>query len=71
MFVVPAATPQPIIAKLARELSEVTASPDVRKRPTEMGVVMTPLAAKEFGDFIRADIAAWADFVAAAKIKVD
>jgi hypothetical protein len=36
-----------------------------------MGVVMTPLTAKAFGDFIRADLKGWADFAAQAKLKVN
>jgi hypothetical protein len=47
------------------------AGAEVRRRLTEMGAVVTPLAAKEFGAFIRADLKAWADFVAESKIKVE
>jgi hypothetical protein len=36
-----------------------------------MGAVVTPLGATAFGDFIRADLKAWADFVAESKIKVE
>jgi tripartite-type tricarboxylate transporter receptor subunit TctC len=67
----PGATPPAVVAKLERALKDATASPDIRKRLTEMGVVVTPMEAKEFGAYIRADLAAWAEFVAAAKIKVD
>ena len=67
----PAATPPAVVAKLEAALAEVVAEPDVQKRLTEMGVVMTPLGAKAFGDFIRADLQRWADFAAQAKLKVN
>jgi tripartite-type tricarboxylate transporter receptor subunit TctC len=67
----PAATPPAVIAKLEKALSEATAAADVRGRLTQMGAVVTPLAPAAFGDFIRADLKAWADFVAESKIKVE
>ena len=67
----PAATPPAVVAKLAKALSAVTAAPETRERLTEMGVVMTPVGAAAFGDFIRADLKGWADFVAQAKIKLE
>jgi tripartite-type tricarboxylate transporter receptor subunit TctC len=70
-MVAPAATPPAVIAKLEKALSEATAAADVRGRLTQMGAVVTPLAPAAFGDFIRADLKAWADFVAESKIKVE
>jgi tripartite-type tricarboxylate transporter receptor subunit TctC len=67
----PAATPPAAVAKLERTLAEVLAEPEVQKRLTEMGIVMTPLGAREFGNFIRADLKGWADFAVRAKLKVN
>jgi tripartite-type tricarboxylate transporter receptor subunit TctC len=67
----PAATPPAVVARLETALAEVVAEPDVQKRLTEMGVVMTPLGAKAFDEFIRADLKRWADFAAQAKLKVN
>jgi len=67
----PAATPPAAVAKLEKALAEVVADPDVQKRLTEMGIVMTPLGATAFGAFIRADLQRWADFAAQAKLKVN
>jgi tripartite-type tricarboxylate transporter receptor subunit TctC len=67
----PAATPPAVIVKLEKALAEATAAGEVRGRLTEIGVVVTPLAAQAFGDFIRADLKAWADFVAESRIKVE
>lgn len=67
----PAATPPAVIAKLEKALSAAVAAPEVKKRLTEMGAVMTPLSAAAFGDYIRADLKSWADFAAQAKIKLE
>jgi tripartite-type tricarboxylate transporter receptor subunit TctC len=67
----PAGTPPKIIATLEREVIHVAESSDVRARLSEMGVVMTPLSANRFGEFIRDDLKAWAEVVAVAKIKVE
>jgi tripartite-type tricarboxylate transporter receptor subunit TctC len=67
----PAATPPAVVAKLEQTLAEVVADPDTQKRLTEMGVVMTPLGAKAFGDFVRADLQGWANFAVQAKLKAD
>ena len=68
-LVAPAGTPPAVIAKLEKALAEVLQMPDVRKRLTEMGAVVTPLSGKEFGDYIRTEIAKWADIVAKAGVK--
>src|SRR5262249_12126069 len=62
-LVAPAGTPPAIVAKLEKALAEVLAMPDVRKRLSDMGAVVNPLNGKEFGDYIRAEIAKWADIV--------
>jgi len=67
----PAATPPSVVARLEKALSAAAAAPETRARLTEMGVVMTPVGAAAFGDFIRADLKGWADFVAQAKIKLE
>src|ERR1700752_976883 len=68
-LVAPAGTPPAVLAKLEKALAEVLAMPDVRKRLTDMGAVVTPLGGKEFGDYIRAEIVKWADIVAKAGVK--
>ena len=70
-MVAPAGTPPPAVATLERELMAVVESPNARNRLSEMGVVLTPLPAKPFGDFIRSDLKDWAEFVSAAKIKLE
>jgi tripartite-type tricarboxylate transporter receptor subunit TctC len=67
----PAATPPAAIARLEKALAAATASPGTQKRLTDAGAVVTPLPAAAFGDYIRADLKSWADFVAQAKIKLE
>jgi tripartite-type tricarboxylate transporter receptor subunit TctC len=67
----PAATPPAAIARLEKALAAATATPETQKRLTEAGAVVTPLTAAAFGDYIRADLKSWADFIAQAKIKLE
>jgi tripartite-type tricarboxylate transporter receptor subunit TctC len=67
----PAGTPPAVLAKLESALSEVLAMPDLRKRMTEMGAVVTPLGSRQFGDFIHAETAKWADVITQNGIKFE
>ncbi len=64
----PAGTPTPVLAKLEAALAEVLAMPDLRRRLTEMGAVVTPLRGQQFGEFIQAEIRKWSDVITANKI---
>jgi tripartite-type tricarboxylate transporter receptor subunit TctC len=66
----PAGTPPAILARLETALAEVLAMPDLRKRVTDMGAVVTPLGSKEFGDYIKAEMRKWSDVIAQNKITV-
>ena len=68
-LVAPAGTPPAVIARLEKALADVLEMPDVRKRLTDMGAVVTPLKSKEFGDYIRSEITKWADVVNKAGVK--
>jgi tripartite-type tricarboxylate transporter receptor subunit TctC len=67
----PAGAPPAVLAKLESALSEVLAMPDLRKRMTEMGAVVTPLGSRQFGDYIRAEMAKWADVIAQNNIRFE
>jgi tripartite-type tricarboxylate transporter receptor subunit TctC len=69
-LVAPAGTPPAILGKLEAALAQVLAMPDVRKRLTEMGALVTPLGQKQFGDFIAAEIKKWGEVIATNKIAV-
>ncbi len=64
----PAGTPPAILAKLESALAEVLAMPDLRRRLTEMGAVVTPLGSKQFADYIQAETRKWSDVITQNKI---
>jgi tripartite-type tricarboxylate transporter receptor subunit TctC len=68
-LVAPAGTPPAVLARLEKALTDVLEMPDVRKRLTEMGAVITPMRSKEFGDYIRSEITKWAEVVSKAGVK--
>jgi tripartite-type tricarboxylate transporter receptor subunit TctC len=69
-LVAPAGTPAPILSKLEKALADVLAMPDVKKRLTEMGALVTPLGQKPFGEFIVSEIKKWEDVITTNKISV-
>ena len=66
----PAGTPPAVLAKLEKALAEVLAMPDLRKRLTEMGAVVTPLGSKDFGRYIQSEMGKWSEVIAQNKITV-
>jgi tripartite-type tricarboxylate transporter receptor subunit TctC len=67
----PAGTPPAVLARLESALTQVLAMPDLRKRMTEMGAVVTPLGSRQFGDYIRAEMDKWADVIVQNSIRFD
>src|SRR3954467_7776374 len=67
----PAGTPPAVLAKLESALTQVLAMPDLRKRMTEMGAVVTPLGSRQFGDYIRTEMDKWADVIVQNSIRFD
>jgi tripartite-type tricarboxylate transporter receptor subunit TctC len=65
----PAGTPPAVLAKLEAALMEVLAMPDLRKRLTEMGAVVTPLGSKDFAEYIQAEMRKWSDVITQNGIK--
>jgi len=65
----PAGTPPAVIAKLEKALAETLAMPDVRKRLGDLGAIVTPMSAKDFGAYIQSETKKWADVVKKARLK--
>jgi len=65
----PAGTPPAVLAKLEAALLEVLAMPDLRKRLTEMGAVVTPLGSRDFAQYIQAEMRKWSDVITQNGIK--
>jgi len=57
----PAHLPKPIVARLALELRELTARPDVERRLVELGADAAPLDGPGFRAFMAEDLARWTE----------
>ncbi|MBC8006513.1 MAG: tripartite tricarboxylate transporter substrate binding protein [Prolixibacteraceae bacterium] len=65
----PAGTPQPIVARLARETLASLAQPDVRDRLAAIGFEVDPLDTATFGRYVREQFDTWGKLIRAAKIQ--
>jgi tripartite-type tricarboxylate transporter receptor subunit TctC len=63
--------PPEIVAKLNDALRQALADPAVTKRMGELGVVVTPGSAAEFGKFVEAETGKWGKVIKAANIRPD
>lgn len=69
-FVAPAQTPPAVIEKLETALSGALEQPTVA-RFKELGLVLTPMRAREFGQFLAEQTRSWAAFNEANNIRID
>jgi tripartite-type tricarboxylate transporter receptor subunit TctC len=67
----PAGTPQPVIAKLHREITAVLSSEEVQKQFAAEGAVIVRMSTAEFASFIEAELEKWGKVVKEAKIKAE
>lgn len=70
-FVVPAATPQPIIERLHRETVAVLNMPDIRKALLERGIEAAPSSPQEFAAHIRREAEKWTKIIKAMKLQIE
>ncbi len=70
-FVAPAKTPKEVVAKLNVEIVKALASPKVRDRLTQLGVVIDSGTPEQFGQFLNAEVAKWAKVINTAGIHAD
>ena len=68
---VPAGTPNAIVAKLQDEIAKALADPAMRERFAELGAVPVGGTPAEFANFISAETAKWAKVVQDAGIKLE
>lgn len=68
-IVVPVGTPQPVVAKLEREIAAVLASDEMKKQFDSDGAVIVPLGSAEFAKFIATELEKWGRVVKQANIK--
>ena len=69
-LIAPAKTPEPILARIAREVSEVITAPDIRAKLKAQLMEPIPTSPEEFRARIDADIARWSPVIRAANIGI-
>jgi tripartite-type tricarboxylate transporter receptor subunit TctC len=67
----PAATPRPVIDRLAREVQAIVQMPDVRARIEATGAAAVGTTPEAFAQRIASDVDKWKRVAAAAKIHID
>ena len=65
----PAGTPAPVVEKIARDLAQVVAMPDVRERLDRLGADPMAMTPAEFARFVRAETEAAERIVRVSGIK--
>jgi tripartite-type tricarboxylate transporter receptor subunit TctC len=69
---VPTGTPKPVIDRLQREIAKAVSQADARDRFAGAGLEARPSKSpQEFGAFVQADVARWADVIKKANIKME
>lgn len=69
--VVPAATPQPIVERLNRDIVSALRAPDVRERLEALGAEVMAGTPREFADYIAREIPKWAKVVKDSGARAD
>ena len=67
----PAATPKPIVERLNAEIRKVVNSAEVKDAWAKQGAAPMSMTADEFGQYVKEDIAKWANIVKISGAKVD
>jgi tripartite-type tricarboxylate transporter receptor subunit TctC len=70
-LIAPAKTPDPIVARIAREVAEVITAPDIRDKLKAQLMEPIPTSPGEFRARIDADIARWSPVIKAANIRIN
>jgi tripartite-type tricarboxylate transporter receptor subunit TctC len=70
-IVVPAKTPQPIVAKLNAEIDTALATPSVKARLGELGVTSEPGSPEQFARYWREQNEKWTKTIQRARIELD
>jgi tripartite-type tricarboxylate transporter receptor subunit TctC len=68
-LVAPAGIPPAVQSKLEAALMEILALPDLRRRLTEMGAVVTPLRSQDFIAYVQTEMRKWSDVITRNNIK--
>ena len=66
----PAHTPEPIVRQLNGALIQALAWPEVRQKLQDISAEPTPMTAREFGDFLQAEVAKWKKLVQDSRLSI-
>ena len=69
MFLAPAGTPQPIVARLAAEIAKIVGAPEMKARFEQLGIEAVGSSPAEAGKFLDDEIAKWAKVITTAGVK--
>ncbi len=64
----PAGTPEPIIARMAKEISEIVQEPEVQKKFQDVGFISAGSTPEQFAQLIKSDSARYAEIIRQAGI---
>ena len=67
----PAGTPKPIVERLNAEIRKIVNRPEVKEAWAKQGAAPMNMSTDEFGQYLREDIAKWANIVKISGAKVD
>lgn len=67
----PAGTPEPIVAKISKEVVRILKSPDIEKRFATQGVDVIASSPEDFAAFIRKDVVKYEKLIKSANIHVE
>ena len=68
-FMVPAATPQPVVDKLNAEIAKILSRPDIKEAWEKQGATPVVMPPAEFKKFMDAEVVKWAGIIQANHIK--
>lgn len=71
MLYAPAATPQPVLAKLREAAAKAMASPALKERLASQGIETQPMSAPQMAEFGTREAAKWAEAVKSSGAQVD
>ncbi|MEA3157494.1 MAG: hypothetical protein QOK44_5083 [Betaproteobacteria bacterium] len=71
VFLLPAATPAPIVTKLNREIIRILEVPDVKQRLIALGSDPWPTSSEQAREYIASEASRWSKVIAQAGLKAD
>jgi tripartite-type tricarboxylate transporter receptor subunit TctC len=68
-LIAPKGTPADLVDKISNDARKVLNEPQMRERLIERGMVVDPRNAREWGEFVNAEVIKWAEVARRANVK--